>query len=195
VAAPLQHEGLARISNEEFVRLLGLSQGRVFSFVITLLPDWTEAEEILARTSVVLWKKLDEFAPASQHCNDDFVRWACGIAYRQTLAYLRERRRNHLTLSLDVLDQIVQDRLDQDQLLEQRRRALRGCMEKLADSDRQIIDAYYCSTKKTAAEVGCELGRPTNTILKALIRIRRVLHRCIDRSVSRGEGWVSGEPS
>ena len=116
---------------------------------------------------MVLWKKLDEYRPAGEHCTDAFVRWACGIAYRQTLAYLRERRRNHLTLSLDVLDQIAQERLNQDQLLEQRRRALRGCLEKLPDSDRQIIDAYYCCTRKTAAEVGTELGRPTNTILKA----------------------------
>ena len=46
MAAPPQTDGQDHISNEEFVRLLGLSQGRVFSFVITLLPDWTEAEEL-----------------------------------------------------------------------------------------------------------------------------------------------------
>jgi RNA polymerase sigma-70 factor (ECF subfamily) len=190
VAKSLPSDRPTRLSDEEFVRLLGLSQGRVFSFVITLLPDWSEAEEVVARMSVVLWKKLGEFDPEG-----DFVRWACGIAYRQTLAYLRERRREHLTLSLDVLDQIAQARLEHDQLLEQRRRALRGCQEKLPPSDRQIIDAYYGATRKTAAEVGSELGRPTNTILKALIRIRRALHLCIDRTIARGESWVSGEPS
>ncbi len=168
-----------RISDEEFMRLLGLSQGRVFSFIITLLPDWTEAEEVLARTSVVLWKKFGEFDRER-----DFVRWACGIAYRQTLAYLRERKRDRLTLSLDVLEQIAEVRLQGDQLLEERRRALRGCLEKLPTTDRQVIDSYYDSGKKTAAEVGSQLGRPTNTILKALIRIRRALHRCIDRAIA-----------
>ena len=190
MATPIQPDGTVRISDEEFVRLLGLSQGRVLSFVITLLPNWNEAEEVVARTSVVLWKKKDEFDP-----NRDFVRWACGIAYRQTLIYLRERRRDHLTMSVDVLERIAQVRMSQDELLEQRRQALQGCLKKLANSDRKIIDAYYSCKRKTAAEVGAELGRPTNTVLKALIRIRRALHRCIDRGVARVEGWASGEPS
>ncbi len=177
-----------RISEEEFIRLLGLSQGRIYSFIITLLPDWTEAEEVLARTSVVLWKKIAEFDSSG-----DFVRWACGIAYRQTMAYLREQRRGHLTLSMDVLEQIAQQRLDQDELLEERRRALRGCLEKLPVSDRQIIETYYDCTKKTAAEVGSQLGRPANTILKALVRIRRALHGCIDRTIARSESSASGE--
>jgi RNA polymerase sigma-70 factor (ECF subfamily) len=190
LATPIQPVETVRISDEEFVRLLGLSQGRVLSFVITLLPNWNEAEEVVARTSVVLWKKKDDFDP-----NRDFVRWACGIAYRQTLIYLRERRRNHLTMSVDVLERIAQVRISRDEILEQRRSALQGCLNKLAKSDRKIIDAYYSCKRKTAAEVGAELGRPTNTILKALIRIRRALHRCIDRSVARVEGWASGEPS
>jgi RNA polymerase sigma-70 factor, ECF subfamily len=172
-----------RINEEEFIRLLGLNQGRVFSFIATLLPDWTEAEEVLARTTVVLWKKADQF-----DADKDFVRWACGIAYRQTLAYFRERKRSHVTLSVDVLERIAEQRLDCDSLMEERRQALHVCLDKLPESDRRIIDAYYGCTKKTAAEVAAELGRPANTVLKALVRIRRALHRCIDRRVGAGHG-------
>src|SRR5580704_7808648 len=104
-----------RLDDEEFIRLLGLNQGRVFSFIATLLPDWTEAEEILARTTVVLWKKADQF-----DAGKDFVRWACEIAYRQTLAYLRERKRCHVTLSVEVLERIAEERLDCDPVMEER---------------------------------------------------------------------------
>ena len=181
-----------RMDDEEFIRLLGLNQGRVFSFIATLIPDWTEAEEVLARTTVVLWKKADQFDAAK-----DFVRWACGIAYRQTLAYLRERRRafgggSHVTLSVDVLERIAEERLDCDPVMEERRQALHVCLEKLAESDRRIIDAYYGATKKTAAEVAAELGRPANTILKALVRIRRALHRCINRRMGVSDGCSRG---
>ncbi len=169
--------------------MLGLNQGRVFSFIATLLPDWTEAEEVLARTTVVLWKKADQF-----DASKDFVRWACGIAYRQTLAYFRERKRSHVTLSVEVLERIAEQRLDCPEssvnsgLMEERRQALHVCLEKLPESDRRIIDSYYGCTKKTAAEVAAELGRPANTVLKALVRIRRALHRCIDRRVEAGHG-------
>ena len=81
----------------------------------------------------------------------------------------------------------MQERFDRDTVLEARRRALPSCLERLSASDRQIVDGYYAAVKKTAAELGAELGRPANTILTALVRIRRALHRCIDRLVAMEE--------
>ena len=177
MSAPSENQN--RIGEEEFIRLFALSQGRVFAFIVTFLPDWGDAEEVLARTSVVLWQKWSQFQRGG-----DFVRWACGIAHRQTMAYLRECRRQRQFFSEEVVERLVQERLGRDAVLEARRRALRDCLGKLSAADRQIIDGYYVAVKKTAAELAAQLGRPANTVLKALIRIRRALHHCIDRKVA-----------
>lgn len=161
--------------NEEFIRLFGMNQGRVFGYIVTLIPRWADAEDVLQRTSIVLWQKFDQFDPSC-----DFVRWACGIAHRQSLDYLRQQKRHRQVLNEVVLEKVAQTRLVRSDMLEQRHFNIDDCVEKLPTSDRDVIEHYYYQGKKTAAEVAAELGRPTNTILKALIRIRRLLHRCVN---------------
>lgn len=72
-------------------------------------------------------------------------------------------------------------------LLERRRVAIRQCVAKLPPSDRTIIEHYYLQEQKTAAEVAEELGRSRNTVLKALIRIRKLLRLCVDRTIASEE--------
>ncbi len=165
--------------DETFARLFGLNQGRVFAYIVTLLPHWADAEDVLQRTSIVLWRKMDQFDPSG-----DFVRWACGVAYREVLKYLKQQGRRRQVFNEAVLDRIARARVIRSDLLEKRHFAMGDCVEKLPPDDREVIEHYYFQGKKTAAEVASELGRPTNTVYKALIRIRGSLHRCIDDAVS-----------
>src|SRR4051794_9938980 len=52
---------------EQFIR----SQGRVYAYIVTLLPNRDDTEEVFQQTSLALWKKWQEFDPTR-----DFVRWA-----------------------------------------------------------------------------------------------------------------------
>lgn len=167
---------------EEFVRLFGLNQGRVFGYIVTLLPCWADAEDVLQLTSIVLWKKFDQFDKSA-----DFVRWACGIAYREVLRYLKQQNRRRQIFGEVMLEKIARARIDRGDLLEKRRLAMDDCVAQLSRNDREIIEHYYFHGKKTAADVASELGRPTNTVFKALTRIRETLHRCIDEAVSSEE--------
>lgn len=168
--------------NEEFVRLFGLHHGRIFGYIVTLLPHSSDADEVLQRTSIALWQCFDSFDRSG-----DFVRWACGVAHRQTLNFRREQARGRRVFSEAVLEKIAGIRAARGGLLEQRRTAMDDCVAELPPADRDIIEHYYYQGRKTAAQVAEELGRPTNTVLKALIRIRRALHRCVDETVSSEE--------
>jgi RNA polymerase sigma-70 factor, ECF subfamily len=165
--------------DEAFVRLFGLNQGRVFGYIVTLLPCWADAEDVLQRTSIVLWKKFGEFDQSA-----DFARWACGVAYREVLKYLKQQSRHRQVFSEAILQQIASARVAHSDLLEERRLAMNDCVEKLLLNDREIIEHYYYQGKKTAAEVARELGRPADTVLHALVRIRGSLHRCIDDAIT-----------
>lgn len=167
---------------EEFVRLFGLNQGRLFAYIVTLLPRWADAEDILQRTSIVLWRKFDQFDPST-----NFVRWAYAVAYLEALKYLKQEGRRQQVFREAVLEKLAHDRVTHSDLLENRHYAFDDCVAQLSPSDREIIEHYYYQGKKTAAEVALELNRPTNTILKALVRIRGSLHRCIDEAVSSEE--------
>jgi RNA polymerase sigma-70 factor (ECF subfamily) len=165
--------------HEEFVRLFGLNQGRVFGFLLTMLPNYADAEEVLQQTSLILWQKFNEF-----ETNRDFVRWACGIAYRESLAFMRASQRTLSTADESLLEQLAADRLDRGEVLDHRRVALDACLKKLTTRDRQIVEVYYFGEQPTVGQVASQLGRPADTIYKALKRIRTALHDCINRNIA-----------
>jgi RNA polymerase sigma-70 factor, ECF subfamily len=177
-----RHATRDNVQDEEFVRLFGLNQGRVFAYIVTMLPRWADAEDVLQRTSVVLWRKFDQFDPST-----NFVRWACSVAHFEALKYLRQEGRQREVFKEAVLEKLANTRIAHSDLLAKRQMAIDDCAAKLPPTDRQIIEHYYFQGRKTAAEVAKELGRPTNTVLKALIRIRGALQRCIDEAVSSEE--------
>ena len=93
-------------------------------------------------------------------------------------------RGNRVVYSEDLVKAIEEE---QRQLLAQqdaRGEALERCLRELRERDRQIILLYYAEAKRTAGDVAEQLNRPVNTIYKALARIRRTLHECIEQRLA-----------
>jgi RNA polymerase sigma-70 factor, ECF subfamily len=168
--------------DEAFVHLLELHKRRMFAYIGTLLPRWADAEEVLQRTTIVLWRKFDQFDPST-----DFVCWAYAVAYWESLYYLKQEGHRRHVFGAAVLEKLARTHVARSDLLEKQHFAIDDCVARLSPSDREIIEHYYYQGRKTAAEVARELGRPTNTILKALIRIRGSLQHCIDEVASSEE--------
>src|SRR4051812_30687389 len=74
---------------DAFVQLLGQSQRRIFLFVMSMVPNWSDAEEIIQETNLLLWREFDKFQPGT-----NFAAWACRIALNQTLAWRKRKRRD-----------------------------------------------------------------------------------------------------
>jgi RNA polymerase sigma-70 factor (ECF subfamily) len=69
-------------------------------------------------------------------------------------------------------------------LFDFRREALQKCLGKLAPRDRQLVQRCYSHADASFKAAADEMGRPVNTVYKALNRIRRSLHECIDRTLA-----------
>jgi RNA polymerase sigma-70 factor (ECF subfamily) len=126
-----------------------------------------------------LRQKFDQYDPVRE-----FASWACGVAHLELLSYRRQQKRWGQVFDEATMEKLAHARITRDDLLDRRREALDGCVAKLASTDRRIVDRYYYQGGKTAADVAAELGRPVNTVLKALIRIRRLLRICVDRTIA-----------
>lgn len=164
---------------DAIARLFAQHDRWLFAYLVSLLGNSAAAEEVFQEVCVVLWREHETFQLGS-----DFVKWVGVIAHHQVQRYRRQRRRIGPQLSDAVVDLLSQDAVERVDLLESRRDALRGCLKKLNDNDRHLVEQCYGDSRqsfKTAAE---QLGRPTNTVYKALIRIRRVLYQCIERTLA-----------
>ena len=178
-----EKRGNSNLSDAErrdaFARLFAQHDRWLFAYLVSLLGNAAHAEEVFQEVCVVLWRECDTF-----RLGTDFVRWVSVIAHNQVHRFRRQQRRAGPQLSDATVDLLAQDAVERVDLLESRRDALRQCLEKLPDSDRQLVRHCYGDSRvtfKTAAE---ELGRPANTVYKALNRIRRVLYQCIERQLS-----------
>ncbi len=169
----------ASSQHDQFVERFVRSQDRIYAYVVTLLPNRADAEEVFQQTSLILWKKWQQFDPGR-----DFLPWACGIAHHEVRNFLRKRaHEGRVFLSEDVMAEVAEVRLELHDLLEARRRALRKCLDRLKQGRRELLERCYAGRDsiKTIAE---NLGQKPNVLYVTLKRLRRALFDCINRTLA-----------
>ncbi len=174
-------EGAAAESGEEFVRLWTSAQRKVFLSIFAVVPNLADAEEILQQTGVVLWRKFPEFRR-----DQDFTRWACGIARYEVLKYRQARGKQGLPISDDLLERLSHTAMRELDMEDHRRAALRECLKELPARHRDLIRLRYEEDCRPDG-LAVRLGRTAEAIRRALHRIRMRLLECIERRLAEEE--------
>jgi RNA polymerase sigma-70 factor (ECF subfamily) len=164
---------------DAFARLFAKHDRWLFSYLVTLLANPAHAEEVFQEVCVIVWRMYDQF-----ELGTDFVKWVSVIAHNQVRKFRREARRTGFQLSEITCERLAADAARGADLFEFRRDALRNCLGKLAAGDRQLVQRCYSESTASFKAIAEEVGRPVNTVYKALNRIRRSLQQCIDRSLA-----------
>jgi RNA polymerase sigma-70 factor, ECF subfamily len=162
---------------EEFTRLLAKHQGRIYAYIYTIVPNWADADELFQETCVILWRKFAEYRPGS-----NFFQWAARIAYFKVLSFRKQQKRSLLIGSDAFVETVAEEIYARADLLVEREQALAGCMAKLREKDRDLINRRYAPGGSVKA-VAKQLGRPIKSIYAALGRIRRALLECVERAL------------
>ncbi len=167
---------------EQFVRLFADNEQQIFKYIFALLPSPEDARDVFQNTSVVLWRKFDQFEPGSR-----FVAWACQIARYEVLDFRKQQSRDRIRLLVDdgLFEQIAEERISQTAVPVDRQRALIDCLAKLDQRDRELIQRRYGGTE-TIKQLSEDWGRPTNTLYNALQRVRRTLLQCVRHNLTEG---------
>lgn len=166
-------------SQGRFVQLFARDQRRIHAFINTLVPNRSDADDVMQEVSLVLWKKWAAF---DQERN--FFFWACGIARLEVLRIHRKRAADRHYFNEELINHLSAEVLAQSAVHDQRREALLGCLGRLNDRDRRLVEYRYQSGV-TARQTAQDLGRPASTVYKALTRIREVLYHCIEQKIAQ----------
>lgn len=173
----------SRIAAEQrrdaFARLFAKHDRWLFAYLVTLLGNPGHAEEVFQEVCVVVWRLSDQF-----ELGTDFVKWVSVIAHNQVRKFRREARRSGFQLSDETCDRLAADAARGADLFDFRREALGKCLGKLPAADRQLVQRCYSDATASFKTIADDIGRPVNTVYKALNRIRRALHDCIDRTLA-----------
>jgi RNA polymerase sigma-70 factor (ECF subfamily) len=166
---------------ERFVALVTQYQPRVFLFILSLVPNRADAEEILQETNLVLWRRFDEYRPGS-----DFRAWAFQVAHYKVLSFLDARGRDKLRFGQEFLDRIAVAAASAPDDWQPLQDALCECVAKLSAKDLDLVQRRY-RRGGSSQQVAEEVGRSVAAIYKALTRIRRTLRDCVRRALARRE--------
>ncbi len=164
---------------DAFARLFAKYDRWLFGYLVTLVANPADAEEVFQEVCVVVWRLYDQF-----ELGTDFVKWVSVIAHNQVRKFRRESRRGGFQLSDETCERLAADAARGADLFDFRREALRKCLGKLPSRERQLVERCYNHSSASFKTIAEDLGRPVNTVYKALNRIRRSLHECIDRTLA-----------
>ena len=123
---------------ELFLRLLSTSRHRLFAFIYTVIPNHADAEDVFQEASFVLWSKFQQFDK-----DRSFLQWACGIAFNVARNHMRAAGRDRLVFSDALLTTIAMERPESLDFVDDRLKTLEGCLGKLNNKDRSLIERVY----------------------------------------------------
>jgi RNA polymerase sigma-70 factor, ECF subfamily len=166
---------------ERFVQLFARTRESLFAYIFTLLPHWSDAEDVFQQTSLVLWRKFGEFEPES-----NFLAWACRVAFFEVRNFQRVASRDRLRFSDAVLAQLAEQRVVNPEIANRKRDLLLDCIAKLSDDQRALLVRTY-EDEKTIRQLADELDRAPQTLYNRLNHIRRTLFECVEAAMQRQE--------
>ena len=167
--------------NKQFLRLFLQNQRRLYAYVLTLLPNRADADDVLQETSLAMWDKFDAGEPPT-----DFLAWARRVAYHKVLDFYKKAQRAQARLSRVFVERLAESAAAQNDVLQldDRREALAACIERLTPRDRDLLTRRFvdgATTQSTSQQV----GRSVDAVYKALAKLRELLFQCVQKKLAQ----------
>ena len=160
--------------SDEFLRLLGIHQTQIYAYVLRLVGNYNDADDVMQETTSLLWKKFDEFEAGT-----NFVAWGIKVAHYKILNFRNKQQKLNVQLIFDndVLDMMAA-KTEQSNALLKHFDLLERCLKKLSERDFNLIKLrYYTSIKPK--EISNKLNIPIMTVYKKLARAHKRLLKCV----------------
>jgi RNA polymerase sigma-70 factor (ECF subfamily) len=164
-----------------FMRLWTAAQPAVSGYVRALVRDREVADEVLQETSLVLFRRFDEYDEQRP-----FVAWALGIAKFQVLSLNRDAARSRVAFDTELLVRFTETWGELAPGASDRSLFLQDCIQRLTARARQMARLRYYD-ELTAEEIARQIGGSGAAVRVALQRIRQQLRDCVERQL-RAEG-------
>ena len=159
-----------------FLSLLMANQRRINSYVLSVVPNLSDADDIMQETISVMWRKFDEFEVGT-----DFTSWGMKVAYYCILDHRKKKAKDKLVFSDDLFQKIEGIAAEKQQDTEERIEFLRRCIGNLQPADQRLLKARY-ELSYSAQNLAVQLDRSVQYVYKHLARIHHTLDLCVKRA-------------
>ena len=157
-------------------------------YLYAMTHDAELAEEVYQNAAVVVIEKSDE--PETIR---NFRAWAKEVVRRQALHAIRARevsRRHGRATSPELLEAIsdafTEDE-SEDSVVVSESKALQKCLDELPAEKRDLVAMRY-ESDASFEEISQKVDSTPTAVQRALSRVRKMLHTCVQRRLQFAEG-------
>lgn len=161
-------------AQQRFLSLFLRSEREIFRYVAVLVPNVTDAEDIVQQTALALWEKFGAYDPSQP-----FTPWACRFALNKARQWIERRQRWQTLLEHGLAEELAQRRQELQPEFERRLQHLDRCLGRLPPAQRSLVQAYYYE-RTDVDSLAERTGRTVGATYKMLQRIRRSLQICME---------------
>jgi RNA polymerase sigma-70 factor (ECF subfamily) len=155
---------------------------RVYRFVLRLVANPTNAEDLISEVFLDVWRQAGKFEARSAVST-----WLLAIARFKALSALRRRSEDELD---DETAASIEDQADNPEVAAQKKdkgEILRQCLTKLTQEHREIVDLVYYH-EKSIEEVAEIVGIPEATVKTRMFYARKKLSELL-KAAGVDRGW------
>lgn len=160
-----------------FVELLLPNQRRIQAFILTLVPNINDAEDIYQETVSEMWSKFDSF-----HIGTDFVAWAATIAKYKVLTYISKKGRSKVHFNSQMIGMLESHAMSKMNSVQKHFDILEKCLKKLGDKEQFLLKLRY-ESDLTFQKISDRTGKTASAIHQLMAKIHTKLALCIRRTL------------
>ena len=164
---------MATKDTDQFIQLLSENEARLRAYVLSLIPNWTEADEISQQVRIRLWEQFEDYDP-----NKDFGAWSRAIAYHLVRAHWSKTNRRSKILNTTFLEQVSENFVEVADEAKERREVLDHCLGKLSASNRSLLQRYYGAPEKRK-QLATDVNRTFDSLRQTIRRLRLSIAGCV----------------
>ena len=163
-------------AQQRFLSLFLRSEREIFRYVAALVPNGTDAEDIVQQTALALWENFDAYDPERP-----FTPWACRFALNKAKQWIERRQRWQTLLDGGLAEELAHRREALRPEFEVRLKHLESCLNKLPEEQRSLVEGYYYR-RDAVEKLSAASSRTVAATYKTLQRVRQTLQNCVDNA-------------
>lgn len=156
-----------------FMKLYVANEKRLYGFIKTLVPNWSDIDDIVQETVAVMWEKFETFDRGT-----DFSAWAFTIARFQILNYRKRKNNQRLIFNETIWETLAEKAKTPSLGSNKRSETLEKCIRQLKPEHQKLLELRY-RPGTNIDSIAEKMEKTVHAIYKSLNRIHHQLVACV----------------
>ena len=171
-------------SSNEFLSHMLKNQRSIRNYIFSIHPHSQDLDDLVQQTALTLWREFEKY-----DASREFLPWALRIAYFEVLRLRKQRSRDRLVFSEELVEVLAEEANvadDEGSMLV----ALKSCLAKLDARSREVLISRY-SSETTVARLAARKRTSVHKLYRLLDQARSSMVTCMRRHIHLSGGASS----